>query len=522
MTTQNISMWKNMRNDFPASVVVLLVALPLCLGIALASGAPLFSGLIAGVVGGLVVGTISKSPLSVSGPAAGLTVIVLAAIKDAPSYEAFLLAVCLAGVFQIVLGFCRAGIIGDFIPASVIKGMLAAIGLILILKQLPHAVGYDTNYVGDDTFMENSGSNTFYSLLEMLNDHFVIGAIVVSIFSLLFLFWWDYYQPKQKNWLRYVPGPLVVVVFGVLSNTIFQSFFPFLVIEQTHLVTVPLTSSWAEFTGHFTFPDFSMITHQKVWVIAVTIAMVASVESLLSIEAVDKLDPLKRITPTSHELVAQGVGNIASGLLGGIPVTSVIVRSSANAMSGARTKMSAILHGILLFICILTIPQWLNKIPLSALAAILIAVGYKLTKPSIFVKKYKKGYVKLIPFVVTIIAILLSDLLVGIFIGVIVGIIFVLIENYQSSIQFVVDNNNYLVRSKKDLFFMHKYELKKALGKIPNNASVLIDLSRISFIDLDNIEIITDFIDSAKFRDISVIVKKNSEVKAMTLIEGAA
>lgn len=522
MTGPNISMWTSWRYDIPAAVVVLLVALPLCLGIALASGAPLFSGLISGVVGGVIVGAISKSPLSVSGPAAGLTVIVLSAIKDLPTYEAFLMAVVLAGGMQIALGIIRAGVIGDFIPSAVIKGMLAAIGLILILKQVPHAVGYDADYEGDDAFEEKGGHNTFSSVWDVMQNHIMEGAIIIAVISLIFIFWWDKWQPKQKGWIRYVPGPLIVVFFGVSANKFFAAFMPGFAIDQAHLVSVPIANSFGEFASQFTFPDFSMLTNKAVWLTAITIAMVASVETLLSIEAIDKLDPYKRVTPTSFELVAQGTGNIAAGLIGGLPVTSVIVRSSANTMAGGRTKMSSILHGLLMFLCIITIPTWLNQTPLSALAAILIAVGYKLTKPSIFMKKYEKGWGQFIPFVVTIIAILLTDLLIGIGIGVVIGAFFVLIQNYYSPIMFVKNEDNYLIRSKKDLFFMHKYELKRTLSNIPKGASVLIDLSRISFIDLDNVEIINDFIASSRYRDISVLLKKNPDCKATNLIEEPA
>ncbi|MBY0407716.1 MAG: hypothetical protein K2Q01_08485, partial [Rickettsiales bacterium] len=431
-------------------------------------------------------------------------------------------AVSLAGAIQIVLGLCRAGIIGDFIPSAVIKGMLAAIGLILILKQFPHAVGYDADYEGDEAFEQHDGGNTFSSLWDMLQNHIEPGALVVAVISLLFLFWWDSFQPRQKNFIRYVPGPLVVVLFGVLANEMFKAFLPDLAIASTHLVNVPIASSLNEFVGQFTAPDFSLIADKKIWIVAVTIAVVASVETLLSIEAIDRLDPFKRITPTSHELLAQGVGNITSGLLGGLPVTSVIVRSSANSIAGGRTKMSAISHGMLLLLCVVFIPALLNLIPLSALAAILIAVGYKLTKPSIFMKKYEKGWSQFIPFVVTIIAILLTDLLVGIGIGVAVGVAFMLVQNFQSAIMFVQDNNNYLVRSKKDLFFLHKYELKRTLSRIPRGAAVLLDLSRITFMDLDNVEIINDFIAGAKHRGISVVVKRNNDCKATSLIEEAA
>lgn len=519
MTKKNFSMWGNWRYDVPASVVVALVALPLCLGVALASGAPAFSGIIAGIVGGIVIGFLSKSPLSVSGPAAGLTVIVLNAIGELPSFEAFLLAVCLAGVIQVVLGIVRAGVIGDFIPSAVIKGMLAAIGLILILKQLPHAVGYDIDFEGSQGFVQANHENTFTTLWHMFDNHIMFGAVIISLLSLLFLFWWDKKQPQLTGWLRYVPGPLVVVVFGIAANLFFQSFIPSLAISASHLVAIPVADSAAGFLNQFSFPDFSLLGESKVWVVAFTIAVVASVESLLSIEAVDKLDSFKRVTPTNRELIAQGIGNIASGMIGGLPVTSVIVRSSANVSSGARTQMSTILHGILLLLCVVAIPTLLNLVPLSALAAILIAVGYKLTKPAIFREKYEMGRAYFIPFVVTIAAILLTDLLMGIAIGIIVGVLFILLENYRSMMVFVVDNNNYLMRFKKDVFFIHKYELKQKLSSIPDGANVLLDFSRVGYIDLDNVGIINDFVNGASFKDIIVTLKHSSEGSCANLIK---
>lgn len=507
MSIPNLSPWSNLKFDFPASVVVVLVALPLCLGIALASGAPLFSGLIAGVVGGVVIGALSKSPLSVSGPAAGLTVIVLAAIAELGSFEAFLLSVCLAGLLQVGFGILRAGVIGDFIPSAVIKGMLAAIGIILILKQIPHAVGYDADAVGNFEFTQRDGSNTFSSLWHMLGDNISLGACIISLVSLGFLFWWDKKQPQFTNWLRYIPGPLFVVLFGVGANLAMNKFAPGLALAGDQLVSVPVSKSPQDFFGNFTFPDFGMITRHDIWITSVTLALVASVETLLSIEAIDKLDPYKRTTPTNRELVAQGIGNMVSGLIGGLPATSVIVRSSANVSSGARTKMSAILHGVMLLLLVIAIPTLLNLIPLSALAAVLLAVGYKLAKPGIFIEKYQKGISYFVPFVVTIAAILLSDLLIGIGVGLVVALLFIIWENYSSAIICVRDDVNYLIRSKKDLFFMNKYSLKKILADLPDDCNVLLDLSRASFIDLDNVEIINNFLASAQYRDIKVILK---------------
>lgn len=500
----------NWRYDIPAALVVFLVALPLCLGVALASGAPLFSGLIAGIVGGIVVGAISKSPLSVSGPAAGLTVIVLGAIQSLPTFEAFLLAVCLGGALQIVLSIARAGIIGDFIPNAVITGMLAAIGLILIVKQFPHALGYDATVFGGESFHKGDLGHMWGEVGEVVA-RIMPGAAFISLISIAFLFWWDKKQPKVKGALRYIPGPLVVVGFGILANYLFGLYQPGWQLASTHLVAVPVANSAQEFFGQFTLPDFSMITDQAVWVVAITLALVASLESLLSIEAIDKLDPFKRVTPTNRELMAQGFGNMASGLIGGLPVTSVIVRSSANVNSGARSKLSTIAHGTMLLASVIAIPHLLNLIPLSALAAVLIATGYKLTKPAIFASKYKKGQSHFLPFVITIAAIMLTDLLMGIVIGALVGVVFILIQSFRSAILKVEDGGNYLVRFKKDLFFLHKYELKRALATLPNNCDVLLDFSRIAFVDKDNIEIIQDFMASARHRNIRVSVRENPD-----------
>lgn len=518
MTQKNFSVWKNLGHDFPASVVVFLVALPLCLGVALASGAPLFSGIISGVVGGIVIGALSKSPLSISGPAAGLTVIVFSAIQELQSFEAFLLAVCIAGVFQIIFSICRAGVLGDFIPSAVIKGMLTAIGLILILKQVPHAIGYDADYEGSHSFWQGD-ENTFSTIWLSLTSYILPGAILISVPALFFMAWWDKKQPTLKSALRYIPGPLVVVLFGVFMNEIFKGSFSTLAIGEEHLVAVPVTESISAFLGNLQFPNFELINQKAVWVVGITIAIVASIESLLSIEAVDKLDPFKRVTPTNRELFAQGVGNLTSGLIGGLPVTSVIVRSSANVSAGGRTQMSSILHGSMLLISVMAIPVLLNMIPLSALAAILISVGYKLAKPQIFIKKYSMGMTQFIPFVVTVSAIMLTDLLVGITIGVLVGIVFVLRQNFRSSLLYVVDGQNCLVRLKKDFFFLHKYELRQTLNHIPDHANLLLDVSRATFVDLDNIEIINDFITNAQYRNIRVTLKTNPESNISDLIK---
>ncbi|MEO0499260.1 MAG: SulP family inorganic anion transporter, partial [Pseudomonadota bacterium] len=414
----------NLTNDVAASVVVALVALPLCLGIALASGAPLFSGLIAGIVGGLIVGSISASPLSVSGPAAGLTVIVLAAITQLPTYEAFLLAVVLSGVMQLAIWLSKTAWLSEFVPSSVITGMLAAIGLILILKQIPHAIGYDGDYEGSLNFFQPDGMNTLSALQMVVSEEILWGAVIISTLGLLFLFWWDRVQPKTGP-LRLLPGPLVVVIASVFVNAAYKALAPSLAIAETHLVQVPVADSVFGITELFRYPDFTAIANPIVWTTAVTLALVATLESLLCINAVDRLDPKRRVTDKNREMLAQGAGNIASGMIGGLPLTSVIIRSSANVAAGADTKRSAIFHGAWLLAGVMLFPGLLNLIPLSALAGVLLFVGYKLTRPELYVERYKQGMTQFIPFVVTVLAILFTDLLVGILIGLVVGFVFV-------------------------------------------------------------------------------------------------
>lgn len=512
-----ISLFKTLRADFPASIVVFLVALPLCLGVALASGAPLFSGVIAGIIGGIVVGSLSKSPLSVSGPAAGLTVIVLDAIEGLPTFEAFLLAVTLAGVIQIALAATRSGIAAEFVPSSVITGMLAAIGLILILKQVPHAIGYDGNFEGTFEFVQADGSNTFSAIITAVRQHLSPGAILIALASLTFLFWWDKARPKNGP-LRFVPGPLVVVLIGVGGNALLGVLKPGWQLGASHLVQVPIAKSMSEFTSFFATPDFSQIGNSAVWTVALTLAIVASLESLLSVKAVDELDPQRRTTPKNREMMAQGGGNIISGLIGGLPITSVIVRSSANVDAGAQSKVSTMLHGIWLLLSVALIPVLLNLIPLAALAAVLIATGYKLVKPELFTKRYKQGWTQFVPFFVTIVAILFTDLLIGIVIGLIVGFVFVVARNFRPAITFVSDDGDCLIRARRNLYFIHKYELQKELSQVPDNSNLLIDLSSTSYVDLDNVDIINAFIKGAGYRGINVTVRGDIAERSAPLI----
>ncbi|MFY7651285.1 MAG: SulP family inorganic anion transporter [Chitinophagaceae bacterium] len=494
--------------DLSASVVVLLVALPLCLGIALASGAPLFAGIIGGIVGGIIVGLISKSALSVSGPAAGLTVIVAGAITQLQSFNVFLLAVCLAGIIQIVLGIAKAGIIGDYIPNAVIKGMLAAIGIILILKQIPHLVGFDKDYVGDLSFKQGDNENTFTELIKSWYG-ITLAPLLIGLFSLVTLYVWELKLIKKNVILRWIPGPLVVVFMAVFLATVLGFYNVGWQIEQQHLVNLPIATTVNQFFSFFSLPNFSAIMQLSVWKIALTLAVVASLETLLGIEAVDKLDNLKRITPANRELVAQGVGNVISGLIGGIPVTSVIVRSSANVNAGAKSKNATIFHGLLLLISVILIPQWLNKIPLSALAAILIFTGYKLAKLSLFKEFYRKGLDQFIPFAGTILAILVTDLLIGIIIGIIVGLFFMVRSNFKSAILVVNDKAHYLLRLRKDVSFLNKPIIKRALEAIPPNSFLVLDTTKADFIDQDIIEEINNFMVHAHLKHIQVDIKKS-------------
>ncbi len=503
---QNFSIGANWRNDVPASVVVSLVALPLCLGVALASGAPLFAGLIAGIIGGIVVGAVSRSPLSVSGPAAGLTVIVYEAIQSLPSFQAFLAAVVLAGALQIAFSFSRSGVLSEFVPSSVITGMLAAIGLILILKQVPHAVGYDADYEGSFEFFSRDGDNTLSVFWRSVTEIITPGALIIGFVSLVFLFVWDKARPKEGP-LRFVPGPLIVVLIGVFGNMLLGTLQPEWELGAKHLVQVPIAGSVSEFAGLLKFPDFSGIGNAALWTTAATLAVVASLESMLSVKAVDELDPRRRTTDKNRELLAQGAGNICSGLLGGLPVTSVIVRSSANVDAGAESKLATILHGFWLLLSVALIPAVLNLIPLSALAAVLIATGYKLTKPKLFIERYRQGWSQFVPLVVTVVAIMFTDLLIGIVIGLAVGFAFVIARNFRTAITFASEGGDCLIRARRNLYFIHKFELQKSLSKVPDGADLLIDLSSTNYVDLDNIDIINAFIKGARFRNITVHVR---------------
>lgn len=505
-TTTTTTFLNSLTSDIPASLVVFLVALPLCMGIALGSNAPIFSGIIAGIVGGIVVGIISGSPLSVSGPAAGLTVIVATAIGKLPAYEAFILAVVIAGILQIVLGRLKAGFMGDYIPASVLKGMLAAIGLLLILKQIPHLLGSDADFMGDEEFEQPDKQNTFSEIWEAIN-HITPGTFFIGIVAMLILIAWETSFFKKNKVLALIPAPLVAVLAGIGINLLYKEYYPGYTVRPEHMVNIPIAKSFTEFSSFIILPDIKYLGNMDVWVTAGTIAIVASLESLLSLEAVDKLDPYKRLSPPNRELVAQGAGNIVSGMLGGLPVTAVIVRSSANVNAGGKTKTSAILHGILLLLCVAFIPNLLNLIPLSALAGVLLFVGYKLIKPSIIKEMFDKGRAQFLPFAITIAAILFTDLLIGIIIGILSGLFFVIQSNFKKAIFTVNDGNKYLIRFSHQVSFLNKIAVRKWLEGIPENSYVLIDASKSFFIDGDIIEDVLDFTKHAHLKNIKVDFK---------------
>ncbi len=503
-----MSLFSNVKSDAPASVIVFLVAVPLCLGIALASGAPLFSGIIAGIIGGIVVGAFSGSQLGVSGPAAGLAVIVLTAIDSLGSFEIFLMAVVIGGLFQLILGFLQAGIIGYYFPSSVINGMLSGIGIIIILKQIPHAFGYDKDYEGSLAFNNPDGQNTFTELGNMLN-YISPGALIITAISMTVLILWEQGFMKKIKLFQSVQGPLVVVVSGILLNLLMANTSYALNVDQ--IVSIPVAGNFNEFVGLFTLPDFSHITNPQVYLTGMTIAVVASLETLLCLEATDKLDPQKRVSPANQELKAQGIGNMISGMVGGLPITQVIVRSSVNIQSGGKTKLSAILHGFILLISAMIIPGVLNLIPLASLAAILFMVGYKLARPAKFKKMFSLGWSSFIPFIVTIVGIVMTDLLIGIGIGMVVAIFFVLYNNYK--IPFLFETEEHLnpdgeirLELSEDVTFLNKANIQRALTNVPANSKLIIDATKTVHMDPDVVEIIEEFEIQAKTKNIDLTV----------------
>lgn len=523
----NLSPLKNFRHDLPAAIVVFLVALPLCLGIAKASGAPLIAGLIAGIVGGIVVAWLSGSPLAVSGPAAGLFVIVLDGITELGSWEAFLVTVILAGVIQLILGFARAGIIAYYFPSSVIKGLLAAIGIILILKQIPHAIGFDADYEGDMAFAQPDGRNTLTEIPYALG-HFHLGATIISTVGLLLLILESKFARFKPKWL---PGPLLVVGLGILFNEVFRTAAPALANEGMLLVELPTATSGTIFSA-IASPDFSAFSNPAVYRIAAVLAVIASIETLLCIEAIDKLDPFRRVSNTNRELRAQGIGNIISGLLGGLPMTAVIVRGSTNVHSGGRTRMAAFGHGVLLLLSVLLVPGLLAKIPLASLAAVLLHVGYKLAPVGLFKRIYRLGWSQFVPFVVTILAILFTDLLIGVAIGMAVGIFYILRANLATP-YFMHrrtdeetqgprgSRHHIVIELSENVTFLNKASVNRALQEIPDGSLVEIDGRSALYIDRDVLEIVHEFAAGAQHRgvDVKLIGMPNADATAGELMQ---
>ncbi|HKZ66808.1 MAG TPA: SulP family inorganic anion transporter [Chitinophagaceae bacterium] len=497
---------KFLKTDLLSGMVVFLVALPLCLGIAIASGAPPFAGIICGVIAGIVVGSLSGSNVSVSGPAAGLIAIILVAITDL-GYEPFLVAVVIAGLIQLTLGFAKAGSISAYFPTAVIEGMLVAIGIIIIKKELPHAVGYDKAHEGDWFALENgSGSGYFTEIINAIN-YAHLGAIIITVVSLAILIAFNKISFLKK--IKVLPGALVVVVVGIIINELFKSTGSKLAISQEHLVTLPTASSFGEFIGQFTTPDFSVFLNPTIWIVGATIAIVASIETLLCLEAGDKMDPLKRYSGANTELKAQGIGNIISGLIGGLPMTSVIVRTTANINAGAKTKLSAIAHGVFLLVTVITIPVLLNKIPMACLAAILIMIGLRLASPKVFKHMYHTGKHQFIPFIVTVVAVVLTDLLKGVGIGLAVSIFFILRGNMKLAYYFKKkehhEGETIHIDLAQEVSFLNKAAIKQTLAHLPENSKVIIDAANTVYIDYDVLELIRDFLNfGSKDKNIAV------------------
>jgi MFS superfamily sulfate permease-like transporter len=487
-----LSFFKSWKDDLPAGLVVFLVAVPLCLGIALASEAPLFAGLIAGIIGGIVIGAVSGSNIGVSGPAAGLTAIVAAAISDLGAFDIFLLSVVIAGLLQILFGIFRGGFISAYIPNAVIKGMLAAIGIIIILKQLPHAVGYDRDYEGDESFFQFDGENTFTEIYRAFVSVTAGYAITITLISILLLIVWDR-KIVQRTFLRFIPGPLVVVIAGIVLTNIFQG--TTWQLSADHRVDVGVQGK--AFGELFRFPDLTQWANPKVWITAFTLAIVASLETLLSVEASDKLDPERRKTPSNRELLAQGIGNTLSGFIGGLPVTQVVVRTSANVNSGGRTKLSTILHGFLIAGAIVAIPGLLNQIPYASLAAILITVGYKLTKPSLIISVLREGWLQFVPFALTVVFVVVSNLLEGVAIGFASAVLLTWLQRLRArhpggrpSLSVVDDG--YVLKLPGFVSFFRKAAIVKLLSQVPRNADLTILTPSDAVIHSDVKEILAD------------------------------
>ena len=490
-----------LRHDLPAGLSVFLVALPLCLGIALASGAPIYAGLLSGIVGGLVVALVSGSQLAVSGPAAGLTTLVAASIISLGDYKVFLLAVIIAGFFQLLLGLLKLGAIANYFPSSVIKGMLAAIGIILISKQIPLALGYGQPDFWTSGFLKLFSLNNFFGSVENFNHHITRGAILITVISLTVLILLQ--LPSSKK-LKIIPAPLLVVIIGIITNVIFTNAASDFSLRQTQLVNIP-----SNIFSSISFPDFTkLFSNSDIWKDGIFIGLLATLETLLCIEAVDKLDKRNRITPVNRELIAQGIGNMTCGLLGAIPMTAVVVRGAANVDAGARTKLSAFTHGLFLILAVLLVPFLLNKIPYASLAAILLITGYNLTKPKLFRNMWSLGWKQFIPFILTIIVILSTDLLIGVSIGLLISIYFIVQNNFKAEYKIIKTQHNGIetdcIKLNSNVTFLNKVKLRKILDEVPEFSVLTIDGSECNFIDYDILEIISEYHNKAHDRHVEL------------------
>ena len=500
-------MRQHLNCDIPAGISIFLIAIPLSLGIALAAGAPLFSGLIASIIGGLIVAPLSGSALGISGAAAGLVILMLSEIQ-ALGFAAFLLAVILAGVFQILMGLAKMGSIAHYFPSSVIKGMLSGIGIVIFLKQIPHAVGYDSDYEGDLSFLQPDNYSSFSELAEMLKFSSPT-AIFIALISLGILILWERPAFKKSNFFQVLHGTLITIIVGILINEFLQNHYPDLALKESHLVNLPVAQNAGELLSQMHSPDFSQFTNPAVYIAALMLAFLASLETLLAVEAVDRLDVFRRVTPPNRELIAQGIGNITSGLLGGLPMTQVIIRSSINVQSGAKTKASGVISGALLLMTVCLIPEYLNKIPLASLASILLVVSYKLMRPRVFKKMYNAGLYHFIPFIATIAGLIFTNLLMGILIGMAAALLSIVLENYKTAQYFRETHigNKTIFRLSEHVSFLNKATLKQTFDQLPMNAEIVIDATRSKYLDYDVFEVIRDFQKEAPLKNIQLTLQ---------------
>lgn len=499
--------FKNLQCDIPAGIAIFFIAIPMSLGISLACGAPLYSGLIASILGGILVAPLSGSILGISGAAAGLVVIMLSSIETL-GFSTFLLTVFIAGMFQIVMGITKMGSIAHYFPSAVIKGMLSGIGAIIFIKQIPHAVGYDSDYEGDLSFFQADNYSSFSELTHML-ESFSPTATGIAVLSLIILIIWE--QPKFKNthFFQSLHGTLIVIIVSIVFNECLLSYFPALALKEAHLVSLPIPQKITDLLEQMNTPDFSQLNNPVIYISAMTLAFVASLETLLAVEAVDRLDVYKRVTPTNRELIVQGIGNMVSSLLGGLPMTQVIVRSSISIQSGAKTQAAGFISGFLLLMSVFLIPDWLNKIPLASLASILLVTSYKLMRPRIFMKMYEAGIYHFLPFCATILGLVFTDFLNGILIGLAFSLVSVVVENYKSSFYFRETHigNKIIFRLSENVSFLNKANLKQTFDHLPRHSEVVIDATRSTYLDYDVFEVIHDFKKEAPLKNIQVTLQ---------------